>query len=157
VVMPEEIRESAGSEAAQPMVLVVDDDVETLWALQRALRSEPYTVLATDDPFRALEWVKSRDVGLVITDEFMPAMLGTQLLEAVRHVRPDIATMLLTGFPKPDVMFRGFQQRVDLMLAKPWEGRALREATLHLLRERMPRSERETSSCGSGPGPAPSS
>ena len=40
--MPEEIRESAGSEAAQPMVLVVDDDVETLWALQRALRSEPY-------------------------------------------------------------------------------------------------------------------
>jgi len=130
-------------EHSRPTVLIVDDDAETLSALRRALRSESYNLLTTDDPFVALEWVKSRDIGLVITDEFMPAMLGTELLEAVRGSSPDTATVLLTGYPKPSVMFRGFQQRVDLMLAKPWEDQALREAALRLLRDRGPRSGAE--------------
>jgi response regulator RpfG family c-di-GMP phosphodiesterase len=140
MVMREQFRESEKPRASRPTVLIVDDDAETLSALRRALRSESYNLLSTDDPFVALEWVKSREIGLVITDEFMPAMLGTELLEAVRSSSPGTATVLLTGYPKPAVMFRGFQQRVDLMLAKPWEDRALREAALRLLRDRGPRS-----------------
>jgi len=134
----------------KPAVLVVDDDAKTLSALQRALRSETYDLLSTDDPFKALELVKSRDIGLVIFDEFMPAMLGTELLAAVRQSSPETATVLLTGHPQPAVTFRGFQQRVDLMLAKPWEDRALLEAALRLLRERAPRS-----GAGTPPGGAP--
>ena len=136
MVMREQFRES---DAAQPTVLVVDDDAATLSALRRALRSETYTLLSTDDPFKALEWVKSREIGVVIADEIMPGLLGTELLAAVRQSSPDTATVLLTGYPKPEVLFRGFQQRVDLMLAKPWGDRALREAALRLLRERAPR------------------
>jgi response regulator RpfG family c-di-GMP phosphodiesterase len=140
MVMREQSRESEMPQAARPTVLVVDDDAETLSALRRALRSESCTVLTTDDPYMALAWVKSCEIGLVITDEFMPAMLGTELLEAVRESSPGTATILLTGYPKPDVMFRGFRQRVDLMLVKPWEDRALRESALGLLRDRDPRS-----------------
>jgi CheY-like chemotaxis protein len=121
-------------------VLVVDDDLEALAALRRSLRSDSYSLLSTDDPFQALEWAKSGSIALVITDEFMPVMLGTELLEAVRRASPDTATVLLTGYPKPAVMFRGFQQRVDLMLAKPWGDQALREAALRLLREHAPPS-----------------
>jgi len=116
-------------------VVVVDDDRESLSALRRALRSDSFNLLSTDDPFQALEWVKSTPIELVITDEFMPVMLGTELLEAVRRTSPDTATVLLTAYPKPSVMFRGFQQRVDLMLAKPWEDAALRQSALRLLRE----------------------
>jgi len=133
MVLPEK------SEETRPTVLVVDDDAQTLSALQRALRSDTYALLATDDPFVALEWVKSGEIGLVIADEFMPAMLGTELLWAVRIASPNTATVLLTGHPQPAVMFRGFQRRVDLILAKPWEDRALRESTLRLLEERAPR------------------
>jgi CheY-like chemotaxis protein len=143
MVLREESRESGKTGAARPTVLVVDDDVETLSALRRALRSESYDLLSTADPFVALGWVKSREIDLVITDEFMPAMLGTELLEAIRGSSPGTATVLLTGHPQPAVMFRGFQQRVDLMLAKPWEDPALRDAALRLLRDRSPRSAAE--------------
>jgi DNA-binding NtrC family response regulator len=143
MVLREQPRESGKAGAARPTVLIVDDDAETLSALRRALRSESYDLLTTADPFVALEWVKSREIGLVITDEFMPAMLGTELLQAIRGSSPDTATVLLTAHPKPDVMFRGFQQRVDLMLAKPWQDQALRDAALRLLRDRSPRSAAE--------------
>jgi CheY-like chemotaxis protein len=128
-------------------VLVVDDDLEALSALRRTLNSDSYTVVSTDDPFQALDWVRTGRVGLLITDEFMPVMLGTELLEAVRRMSPDTATVLLTGYPKPEVLFRGFQQRVDLLLLKPWGDEALRVAALRLLREHAPRSAgRSTSS-----------
>jgi response regulator RpfG family c-di-GMP phosphodiesterase len=127
-------------DARRPTVLVVDDDREALSALRRALRSDLYNLLSTDDPFQALDWVKSAPIDLVITDEFMPVMLGTELLEAVRRTSPDTSTVLLTAYPKPAVMFRGFQQRVDLMLAKPWEDAALRQSALRLLREHAPRA-----------------
>ncbi|HVR84136.1 MAG TPA: response regulator [Planctomycetota bacterium] len=140
MVMRELPPESGPFPAPKPIVLVVDDDLEALAALRRALRSDSYNILSTDDPFQALEWAKSGSIALVITDEFMPVMLGTELLEAVHRASPDTATVLLTGYPKPAVMFRGFQQRVDLMLAKPWGDQALREAALRLLREHAPRS-----------------
>jgi PleD family two-component response regulator len=140
MTLEEQSADLSGSDSKRPTVLVVDDDRESLSALRRALRSESFNLLSTDDPFQALEWVKSVPIELVITDEFMPVMLGTELLEAVRRTSPDTATVLLTAYPKPAVMFRGFQQRVDLMLAKPWEDAALRQSALRLLREHPPRA-----------------
>ena len=49
----------------RPSVLVVDDDPQVLTALQRTFRNEPYELIATDDPFTALDWIKGRDIDLV--------------------------------------------------------------------------------------------
>ena len=121
-----------------PRVLLVDDDPEVLAALARTLRTEPVEVIRTGDPWTALQWLKSKDIHLLITDEFMPGLLGTDLLEAVRVHSPATATILLTGYPKPSVAYRGFQQRMDLMMPKPWEDSALRDAALRLLHEHAP-------------------
>ena len=131
---------SGPADVMTPCVLLVDDDPQTLAALGRALRSEPYELLSTSDPWQALEWVKSKDIDLLITDEFMPGLLGTDLLEAIRLHSPATATILLTGYPKPSVAYRGFQQRMDLLMPKPWEDQALRDASLRLLHEHAPRA-----------------
>ncbi|HVE42659.1 MAG TPA: response regulator [Planctomycetota bacterium] len=123
-----------------PCVLLVDDDPQALAALGRVFRDEPYQVLRTNDPWQALEWLKSKTVHLLVTDEFMPGLLGTDLLEAVRFLSPATATILLTGYPKPAVAYRGFQQRMDLLMPKPWEDEPLRDAALRLLRQRAPRT-----------------
>jgi DNA-binding response OmpR family regulator len=121
-----------------PCVLLVDDDPQTLAALGRAFRGEPLQLLRTTDPWQALEWLRSDEVDLLITDEFMPGLLGTDLLEAVRLRWPTVATILLTGYPKPAVAWRGFQQRMDFMMPKPWEDQALRDTALRLLRRNVP-------------------
>jgi DNA-binding NtrC family response regulator len=139
MMQPNQALQEKVAEVIIPCVLLVDDDPQTLSSLGRALRKEPYQLLSTTDPWKALEWIKSREVDLLITDEFMPGLLGTDLLEALRLYSPATATILLTGYPKPVVAYRGFQQRMGLFLAKPWEDQALREASLRLLREQFPR------------------
>ena len=124
-----------------PTVLVVDDDAEILAALRRLFRDEPYEVLTTQDPYEAWNWMKSRPVDLVIVDEFMPAMLGTELLEAARRESPDCARVVLTGHPTPTVAGRVFRQDVDLMLLKPWEDDALRNSVRRIMADRgIPRA-----------------
>jgi DNA-binding response OmpR family regulator len=135
-----EARHDAPTSVLAPCVLLVDDDPQTLAALGRVFRDEPYQVLRTGDPWQALEWLKSKDIHLLITDEYMPGLLGTDLLGAVRFLSPTTATILLTGYPKPAVAYRGFQQRMDLLMPKPWEDQPLRDAALRLLREHAPRA-----------------
>ena len=123
------------------VVVLVDDEPEVLSALFRSLRREPYRVLATSDPERALRWVEDRDVSVVITDQRMPAMLGTELLEAARRESPDCARVVLTGHATPTVAGRVFRQDVDLMLLKPWEDDALRNSVRRIMADRgIPRA-----------------
>jgi response regulator RpfG family c-di-GMP phosphodiesterase len=129
-------KEDARPGILPPTVLVVDDDRQALAALQRTFRNEPFELILTDDPFNALDWIKGRDIDLVISDEFMPSMLGTELMEAARIHSPDTAMVLLTGYPNMAVSYRGFQQRVDLLIVKPWNEGELRKQARRLLAER---------------------
>ena len=135
MTLTQEARQAVRPGICPATVLVVDDDPQALAALQRTFRGEPYETVFTADPFEALEWVKHRDVHLVITDEFMPGMMGTELLEAVRHRLPDASVILLTGYPNMAVSYRGFQQRVDLLMVKPWNDLELRGQVRRLLRD----------------------
>ena len=141
-------KEDARPKVLPPTVLVVDDDQRVLSALQRTFRTEPYELLTTDDPFTALEWIKGRDIDLVISDEFMPAMLGTELMEAAHIHSPETAMVLLTGYPDMSVSTRSFQQRVDLLIVKPWNDQELRNQARRLLRDRGWHPEGEDDSFG---------
>src|SRR5262245_57838335 len=135
MTLTEQSKEAVRPGVTPANVLVVDDDPQALAALQRSLRGEPYEAFFTTDPFSALELLKHRDFHLVITDEFMPGMMGTELVEAVRHRLPDAPVILLTGYPNMAVSYRSFRQRVDLFMVKPWSGRELRSQARRLLRE----------------------
>lgn len=143
-----QMKEDARPIVLPPTVLIVDDDPPALAALQRTFRSEPYEVITTGDPFTALDWIKGRDIDLVISDEFMPALLGTELMEAARIHSPETAMVLLTGYPNMSVSYRSFQQRVDLLMVKPWNDQELRDQTRRLLGERGWRPEGEPESVG---------
>jgi len=65
------------------VVICIDDDPPVLSAIRRLLRHEPYEVLTTEDPEEVLRIVSSREVALVIADQRMPRMLGTELFKAI--------------------------------------------------------------------------
>ncbi len=117
-------------------VVVVDDDIQILSALRRVFRDEPYELLTTQDPYEAWTWIKTRPVDVVIADEFMPAMSGTELLEATRRQSPGSARVVLTGYPNATGAARALEQGVDLFLVKPWEDDAFRESVKEVLRAR---------------------
>lgn len=81
----------------RPIVLLVDDDHHLLDGLRRMLRHEPYTVQVADGPLAALRLLDAGPVDLVVTDEEMPAMRGTDFLAAVQARHPDTIRIILTG------------------------------------------------------------
>lgn len=118
------------------VVLCVDDEPAILAALRRALRNEPYELLTTDHPDRALDWVDSRDISLVISDQRMPGMLGTELLEEVSLRSPTTARIILTAYPGSTASSPGLRQRTDCMISKPWDSGMLRRTIRQLLMDR---------------------
>ena len=118
------------------VVVCVDDEPAILAALRRALRREPYEILTTELPERALHWVHTRDVSLVITDQRMPGMQGTELLEEVCRSSPSTARIILTAYPGSTAAVPGLRYRTECMISKPWDGGMLRRVIRQLLLDR---------------------
>ena len=115
-------------------VVFVDDEREILASFRRLLRNEPYEVRTTMSPRQALEWVDRGEASLVISDQRMPDMLGTSLLEMVGRRSPQTARVLLTGYPDSTLILRDTPTR-PLLMYKPWDDDELRKTIRDLLKK----------------------
>jgi len=123
----------------RPVVVVVDDDPEILRSLGRLLRHEAYELLSTDSPSQVLEWTRTRKLDLVIADQRMPEMSGTELLLLLRERTPDTKGVILSGFPDTAVIVERSGLRLERYIAKPWENGALKATIRDLLSHAPPR------------------
>jgi two-component system, probable response regulator PhcQ len=78
-------------------ILLVDDEPQVTDALKRALRREPYEILTATSGAAGLELLESHKVDVVISDEQMPGMSGSEFLSAVRKKFPHTIRMILSG------------------------------------------------------------
>jgi two-component system response regulator HydG len=78
-------------------LLVVDDDVALLRALERTFRQAGYDVTAVANGEQALAVMRERMPTLVISDLLMPGMDGIELLREARALDPPPEVLLITG------------------------------------------------------------
>jgi len=116
-------------------ILCVDDDPAVLSALRRTLRHEPYGVVTVSDATAVLECLDRHPVNVVIADERMPRMTGSELLAEVHRRWPWMGLVILTGFPGRNVVIRGLEASVDFLLTKPWDDESLRKTIRRLVLE----------------------
>jgi len=103
-------------------VLLVDDEPKILAGLQRALYSEPYEVLCAHSAQEALHMLQTRPVDVVISDQDMPAMKGTELLAQVRAQFPDTVRFILTGKATLEVAIQAINEgAVSRFFTKPYD------------------------------------
>jgi DNA-binding NtrC family response regulator len=81
----------------RPVILLVDDERSILDGLTLALRREPYVILTATSGILALEILATRHVDIIVSDERMPGMYGSEFLQQVRRRWPRIVRILLTG------------------------------------------------------------
>ena len=117
-------------------VVCVDEEPAILSALKRALRQEPYQLLTTPDPARALRWVSTQEISLIITDQRMPEMEGSDLLQEVSRRSPSTARIILTAYPGEAFCLPGVRSRTECMISKPWDSGMLRKTIRQLLHDR---------------------
>jgi len=100
-----------------PTVLFVDDEPAILDGLRRALWREPYVVITADSAARGLEILATTRVDVVVSDERMPVMSGSEFLGRVRDAYPGVVRIMLTGEAAlPDAVNQG---SLDRFLHKP--------------------------------------
>lgn len=80
-------------------ILVVDDEKKVLIVARKVLRSAGYNVEVCLGPEEAAEIVANRGpVAVLFTDNRMPGMRGTELLEQVKRVSPTTVRVLTTAY-----------------------------------------------------------
>jgi adenylate cyclase len=107
--------------SAEASVLLVDDEARVLDSLE-ALLAMDHRVLRADRPDAALEILAREEVALVISDQRMPGMLGTELLARARDVAPDTVRVLLTAFTDADALMDSINAaNIYHFILKPWD------------------------------------
>jgi diguanylate cyclase (GGDEF)-like protein len=101
-------------------VLLVDDDSDFLHLLRTALKREPYYVLTTTSANDALEILRKEVVDVVVADENMPGMSGTDLLAIVAGEFPACGRIIMTGHATVDIAVRAVNEAgIASFLLKP--------------------------------------
>jgi PAS domain S-box-containing protein len=114
-----------GQTQRQLYILAVDDDSLVLANIAAMLEDLGHRVIAVGSGARAIEEIESTPaIDLVITDQAMPVMTGTQLIESLRVRRPALPVILATGFAE---LPQGLSTSIG-RLSKPFTQRALAEA-----------------------------
>ncbi|MHC4695150.1 MAG: response regulator [Planctomycetota bacterium] len=101
-------------------VLLVDDEPNVLDGLTRALRKEPYQILAGNSAEEAAALLEDHSVDLIVSDEEMPGMSGTEFLGRVAQEYPDTVRIVLTGHPTLPAALRAINEgKVYQFFTKP--------------------------------------
>jgi thioredoxin reductase (NADPH) len=115
---------------SNPTILAVDDDPEVSEAITRDLQrryGSDYRVVRTTSGAEALEVLtrlalRDDPVALIATDQRMPGMTGTQMLEQARTHAPTAKLLLLTAYADTDVAIKAINDLgLDYYLLKPWD------------------------------------
>src|SRR5690606_23173185 len=108
-------------------VLLVDDDVPLVLLGEEMLAALGYEPVGFDHADAALAAfdAEPRRFDVVLTDDIMPGMRGTELAGAIHEIRPDIPIVLMTGYAQPLRAERLRASGIREVLKKPLLSRAL--------------------------------
>ena len=101
-------------------ILIVDDDRITLRLLEKVLGRKFKIITATSGE-EAVETLRRQQVSLLLTDQCMPGMTGTELIRESRSAYPNMICMLLTGKDDVGVFIDALtKSRAVRVINKPW-------------------------------------
>ncbi|WP_235071129.1 response regulator [Leptolyngbya sp. Heron Island J] len=112
----------------KPRLLVVDDEPDNLDLLYRTFRRE-YQVLRAESGRKALEVLEDDgEVAVIISDQRMPDMSGTEFLSKTVPDFPDTVRIILTGFTDVTDLVQAINNgQVHRYITKPWEPTQLKQ------------------------------
>lgn len=104
----------------KPVLLIVDDEVEILKVLQKSLEDD-YDVLTASRAKAGLELLDER-VSVVISDQRMPEMTGSEFLRHVRERRPEVVRIIMSGYSDMTALINSVNYgEIFRYLNKPWD------------------------------------
>jgi two-component system response regulator HupR/HoxA len=106
--------------STKPTILVVDDEVRSVEALERVLEDDFDVLRATSaagaEAILAKEWVQ-----VILCDQRMPETTGVEFLTRVRRQWPDVIRMILSGYTDSEDIIEAVNEAgIYQFISKPW-------------------------------------
>jgi DNA-binding NtrC family response regulator len=102
-------------------ILAVDDEPSNLRMMERLLRRH-FTVLTANNGEEALQIVTREDISMIITDQRMPGMLGTELLRQCLTIKPGLVSLVVTANNDTDTTIEAITHSGAMrVINKPWD------------------------------------
>ena len=119
-------------------ILYVDDEEVNLRIFQRAFKRY-YEVFTATGGAEGIKILAENHIDLLMTDQRMPGMSGTELLMEVVPKYPNIARMIMTGFSDEEEIIKADQEvGLERFLVKPWNQEELKKEFEKALKLRNP-------------------
>ena len=109
-------------------ILVVDDELDNVNLLKRTFRRD-YNVLGATSGQEAMDILDSTDddIALIISDQRMPGISGTDFMAQTMETHPHTVRILLTGYADIEAMIDGINKcELFQYVTKPWDPKELK-------------------------------
>lgn len=117
-----------GEKPQERLLLLVDDEVNIATSLKRLLRSDGYRILTATSGQEGLELLATNPVGVIISDQRMPAMTGVEFFRRVKDIYPDTVRIVLSGYTELKSVTDAINEgAIYKFLTKPWDDEQLRD------------------------------
>jgi FixJ family two-component response regulator len=108
-------------------LLLVDDEPNILNSLSRLLRGDNYKILTAASGQEGLALLEHQRVGVIISDQRMPHMTGSEFLSQVKGLYPETVRIVLSGYTELKSVTDAINQgAIYKFLTKPWDDQLLR-------------------------------
>jgi signal transduction histidine kinase len=103
-------------------VLVVEDEEALRLVTQRIFARNGYRVITAPDGPAALEIARAHEgeIHLLVTDVVMPRMLGKEVAEKMREIKPGIEVLFMSGYARPVLASQGSLEPNVALVEKPF-------------------------------------
>tara|TARA_R110001583_G_scaffold85458_2_gene223890 strand:- start:3026 stop:7765 length:4740 start_codon:yes stop_codon:yes gene_type:complete len=103
-------------------LLLIDDEANILYSLKRILRKETFNIFTCHSAAEAFDLMAIHNVQVIVSDQRMPEMSGTEFFSRVKDMYPDTIRLVLSGYTDlrsvTDAINHG---SIHKFITKPWQ------------------------------------
>jgi len=116
-------------------VLIVDDDKAILDYAEDIFKGKGCRVVTMENPVAALEYLKTEQVAVLLSDNHMPVMTGLELIEKANEVSSETVKIMMTAYADLSVALCAINQcQVFKFVRKPWKPKEIVDVVKDALR-----------------------
>lgn len=119
---------SPADSSGHKTLLLLDDEANIIKALSRTLRRDGYRILSTTSVREAFSILAENEVQVIVSDQRMPEMSGTEFFSQVKAIHPNTVRIVLSGYTDLKSVTDAINEgAIYKFLTKPWDEEQLRE------------------------------
>ena len=116
----------------QRTLLLVDDEPYVISGIKRVLRHDGYRILSANSAQEGFELLATNQAGVVLCDQRMPGMDGTEFLSRVKSLYPKTVRIAMSGYTDMDMITAAINRgAIYKFLNKPIKNELLRQSIAH--------------------------